>query len=568
MTTSIPVLAPAPSRHAEPVGQPVARLATVGVVTALAFLPLLAQHGRQMWDRPHYQFVPLVPLGAAVLLASRLRGLGPLTPGSWLISLGFLAVSWALLLVGEMLTSPWFAAVAVLVLAASGLYAAGGVRLFRAALPAWVLMWLAVPPPLQLDNQLVLGLQSLTARWSSAVLDLLGVFHVMAGHVVELGGRRLLVEQACSGVNSLFAVLACTVFYVFLTRRPAVQAVLVVVAGIFWVLVANVARVVVVAVASARWGVDLTEGWRHDVLGFGLFAAALGLIWSTNRLLLFLTAPIQPAYVSRPTTEDAPATLWPDLRTTWLAGPAPLLGFGLLAALHWVAVWQTPAGPAYHPNAVAAGLDRLTPEALPPKWEGWPRLPVSAEDFTKQRNPGSAFGEFSKMWPYAVGTGTALVSLDYPFPGWHDLTSCYTTQGWSVDAQEVLHRDGPGGKPRSLVQVQLSKPAYRSYRSGHLLFCEFDRRGEFLEARRGGAHLTLETHRNALTNWWDRVRGVPTPRAEVVTPVYQLQLFVETHAPLTADQVKHAEGLFLHALDTLRAGWSAPHAATSPPPAR
>jgi hypothetical protein len=269
---------------------------------------------------------------------------------------------------------------------------------------------------------------------------------------------------------------------------------------------------------------------------------------------VFLTAPVQPVYAAGKSVEDEP-THWPDLRRTWLAGPAPVLGFGLVAALHWVAVWHTPAGAAYQPNAVAAGLERLTADSMPPKWEGWTRLSVTPADFTKQRNPGSAFGEFSKVWPYAVGTGTAVLSLDYPFPDWHDLTSCYTTQGWSVDEQTVHRRDGPGGAVRPFVEVKLSKPAYRS---GHLLFCEFDRRGEFLEARRGGAYLTLETHRHALTGWWDRVRGIPAPRAEVVTPVYQLQLFVETHAPLTADQIKHAEGLFLHALDTLRAGQGEP----------
>ena len=36
--------------------------------------------------------------------------------------------------------------------------------------------------------------------------------------------------------------------------------------------------------------IDLSEGWRHEALGAGLFVVVLGLIWSTDRLLLFLTA--------------------------------------------------------------------------------------------------------------------------------------------------------------------------------------------------------------------------------------------------------------------------------------
>src|SRR5262249_50667112 len=246
-------------------------------------LPLLIVHGRQIWLRPHYQFFPFVLLGAAFLAFTRLRDLGPLSPGAARWSLPLVGFAWALLAVAELLYSSWLGAVATLLLLAAVLFALGGGRLFRAALPAWLLLWLAVPPPFELDRQLILWLQSLTAQWSSRVLDLLGVFHVMAGNVVEIGGRRLLVEEACSGVNSLFSIFACTLFFVFWARRPLVQSLLLLTAAVAWVIVANVARVTLVAYACARWGLDLTAGWRHEGLGVLLFAVALGLLWSTDR---------------------------------------------------------------------------------------------------------------------------------------------------------------------------------------------------------------------------------------------------------------------------------------------
>ncbi len=283
-----PTVAPAfpPARRV----LPWAVLAAVAAALA-AHLPLLILHAQQIWMRPHYQFFPLVLLGAAVLAFLRLRDLGPLTPAPAPRAWPLLGAAWILLAAAELLYSSWLGTTAALAALAALLYALGGARLFRAALPAWLLLWLAVPPPFELDRQLILWLQSLTARWASAALDVVGVYHVMAGNVVEVGGRRLLVEEACSGVNSLFSTLACTLFYVFFVRRPPVRAVLLLAAAVGWVLAANVVRVAAIAFLAARWGIDLSEGWRHETLGAGLFVAVLGLVWSTDRLLLFLTAP-------------------------------------------------------------------------------------------------------------------------------------------------------------------------------------------------------------------------------------------------------------------------------------
>src|SRR5436853_413288 len=80
--------------------------------------------------------------------------------------------------------------------------------------PAWFFLWLLIPPPLNLDQRLVTRLQTFTARQSSRLLDQLGVLHVMQGNVVVIPHKHLLVEEACSGINSLFSMLACTLFFV------------------------------------------------------------------------------------------------------------------------------------------------------------------------------------------------------------------------------------------------------------------------------------------------------------------------------------------------------------------
>jgi hypothetical protein len=184
MATTEILPAEAPPGRAGDGCRPWAAVAGVGLL-ALAHLPLLVQHARQLWLRPHYQFFPLVVVGAAVLAWDRLRGLGPLVPGPRLVVGLLVGLDWLLLAAAELLDSSWLGAVATLVLLAAVLVGLGGGRLFRRALPAWAFLGLVVPPPFELDRNLVLALQTLTAQWGSRVLDFLGVFHVMAGQVLS-----------------------------------------------------------------------------------------------------------------------------------------------------------------------------------------------------------------------------------------------------------------------------------------------------------------------------------------------------------------------------------------------
>jgi exosortase len=522
-------------------------LLTVGAVLLLAHLPLLVVHARQIWLRPHYQFFPLVLLGAAALAYARLRNFGPLTPAPARWSYPLVGLSWALLALAELLYSSWLGTVSALVLLAALLFALGGGRLFRQAFPAWLLLWLAVPPPFELDRQLILSLQTLTAQWSSRVLDLLGVFHVMAGNVVEISGRRLLVEEACSGVNSLFSILACTLFFVLWVRRPLVQSLLLLAAAVAWVLLANVARVTFVTYACARWGIDLTTGWQHEGLGLLLFAIALGLLWSTDRLLQFLLVPGKMSAVEK--TPGASLNPGQDPGRTerfsvGLAGWGVGVAYAALLAAH-VALYGFGVGEENAGAGPATAVQAAEGDVLPAQVASWERQGFKVET----RNPGSAFGEFSRIWNYHCGQNLGAVSLDYPFPDWHDLTRCYTGQGWRIE-EETVHPAAEADGPVGHVEVRMTKPGYRS---GYLLFCEFDPQGVVLEPRRGGSYLSVHRHQSALRRWWQVMNGTPAPTpGDPPGPVYQLQLFVESYAPLAAADRDRARTLFLHSFESLR----------------
>jgi exosortase len=525
----------------------VGRALPVGVIAAglflvLAHLPLLAVHARQLWMRPHYQFLPFVVAGAAFLAFVRLRDFGPLQPGTRRRSYLLLAVSWGLLALAGLLFSPWLGAVSTLVTLAALAYALGGTALLRRLWPAWLFLWLIVPPPFELDAKLVSGLQTLTARCGSKVLDALGVFHVLAGHVVEVGARRFLVEEACSGSHSFFAVLPATLFLVLWLRRSLLQAALLVAAALVWVLVANVARVVGVTALATQAGLDLSGGWRHEVFGWLVFVVTVGLIVSTDCLILFFTSPVAPGpepsrVLFRPAAPPTGGTpvppprsplRLPDWRQTVLAGwPVPV-AYGLLAVAQVGVFWLLFFGP----SRSIPGLDAVGADFLPARWGPWQR-----GEYTRGW-VGHYGAFFSHTWDYPAERYPAAVSLDYPFRGWHDLANCYVRIGWTVQEQAVHPPEAAEPSAPFLAELRLSKaPDQHAY----LLYSLFDAQGRPVGPP--GAPHTEGLLRSLLRR---------APGGQSGLPSCQVQLLVQSSAPLTPDEQRQAREFFGAVWERLR----------------
>jgi exosortase len=517
----------------------------LGILLILAHLPFLLFEIGALWYRPHYQFAPVFLLGVGLLAVLRLRRVEYVMPGLVGKSAALFALAWLLLAAAVFLNSSWLGTVSFLASLAAVSYWLGGWQLFRQLFPAWALLWLVVPPPFGLDGELILALQSFTSQRSSELLDLLGIPHIMAGHVVEIGGRRLMVEEACSGINSFFSILAFTALYVLLVRRPLVPALILIGSALCWVIAINVARVTGVVWAYASWNLDLTSGWRHQAVGLVMFGVGLALIWSTDQLLLFLT-------LSRPTARPAKSMGRAGADETPAEGVVcatkrrlsvwPLVaGYGLLLACYLGLYGQALAGRAVDGKRVIFP-EQVARETLPAQLADWQQAGFAEE----HRNEGSAFGEFSKVWIYKLGTRSAILSLDYPFPGWHDLTRCYLGQGWTIE-QEIVHDSAKEKGMEGYVEMGLSRSNGRSSR---VLYAQLDQTGRVLQPRQGGAHLSLHRYENILRKWWP---GADAGRAEADPPgpIFQLQLVVETFTPLTSAEKAQAETLFLQAMRTL-----------------
>ena len=402
---------------------------------------------------------------------------------------------------------------ATLLLLAGVAWHVGGRRLLRAMVPPLVLLAVLVPPPGHQEQGVTLRLQHLAVGVSCRLLDALHVPNAQAGNVIEIPGRRLLIEQACSGINSLMAVLAFTLLYGFYLRRSAGRLVVLLPVAVLFVVGGNIVRITTEAWLKVRTGVDVSEGVAHQLLGLVLFAGCVGLVASFDALLGGGGAVAPPAAAAG--------------RLRLRLGPPAWAAAAVFAVVGaWV---ESRVWPAWQPSAVPASATF----DLPPTLAGWDR--VSAGAAVVERPQTEAAKSF--VWQFRRGDTFASVAFDYPFVGYHELVICYSVSGWTARSET------PVGATR---HVEMDKSVGSTGGThGYLLFAQSDEAGRPVSPSFAWDNAT----------GWGRLKGqlAYARQTAVAGPSYQTQALLQTPAPATADDRRAAEALFAAARADLTA---------------
>jgi exosortase len=466
------------------------------LIVLAAYVPMLVMHGINLWSKPHYQFFPLV-LGGAVLLGFfSVRRQGRFHPGRYQsVALIFGFLSLCGLAASAFLLSSLVAIVSFLVGLLAFIYSFGGWRLTKKLLPAWIFLWLMVPPPFNWDQDFITWLKFVTAGWTSYVLDVFGILHVMRGNVVIVPPyQQLLVEEACSGIHSFFAIITCALFLSFWSARSILHTILLVAGGVGFVLTANVARVTLIAVAQVRFNVDLAHGLRHDVLGFVIFFALCLLTLSLDRLLCFLfnsTYSFMALFAkgrmvlnkmidAKKKKVDLGPTRWPGFSTTWVYAK-PIVALALLLCLANYSLAAIGLIEVARPSdsALVNALNTLGETSMPLHVDSGGRNPWDRFLFNvpAERARDDKLGQYSRIWKYRMEGMDEPVdfSVDYTFYNWHDLTVCYRMNGWIMVDSKEYRQPLPGGGEDVYVEAQFRMP--EDGRQGYLLFSLVDELG-------------------------------------------------------------------------------------------
>ncbi len=525
----------------------------VAASAAAALVPLLVEYGKQLWDAEHYQFYPLMP-GAVAWLAWRryqtpARPSRPISPA---VRYGLWGMAFLTTAVSALAESPFGAAVALLMLIVAGLYEWGGSSTLRHYLPVCAVLLIILRLPFGLDQKMIVAMQRSATRWASGILDLANIRHLADGVVIRLPQGDFFVDEACSGVHSLFATLAFVAVFAVATRRGLLRFLPLFAAAVFWVLVANAVRVLAVVVLSSRYGLPVVEGFGHEALGVIVFATVIGLVLSTDRLLLFFLP--QPEHFTASGTNGLESSrgfagIEGKPRRGGIGSFAMATAFALVA----IGIQLLPAGATPQrqtPYAAADGLQPVPKETLPKSWDGWEQVKFQV----RERPKGDPAGEISRIWNFRKGRLTVAVSIDGPFDAWHDTKYCYEGLGYTTQSSDDITAPDGGTSPGAFTELTITNGGGRH---GYVLFMAYTETGRPLSppASRNASVARL------VAAWKDRIAGQPSHDV-ADGRVYQVQLFAESGLNFTDAERADMARLF-HQMRTEIARSTAPPTAAA-----
>ncbi len=512
--------------------------------------PLLFVQSGNLWSRAHLQFFPLAWIGFIVVVYyfGRIND-SDLALRKWI---GAFQIGFSLLLTGLAVVafSPWIAQLAAISLVLGwALIRLGGIH--WANIVMWIgLLLITLPLPMNLDERIIQVLQIRSSGSASQILDLMGVKHLLQGNVIEVGDGRLFVDQACSGVDSLYALLAVSLLMILSRKRSLLIGIVQMLTVPLWAWFGNVVRLLVITIGFDRFQVDLLHGWQHTTLGLMTFSLAFVCMIFTQQLVYRLLSPLPVGrhnagwahkvynwLVRWPnrskgsidvSTPSRAATVSPQNKGLSKVCVLTLAGFVLLGVVSFGPIWMV--GPwkqvSVEPLEVDRGLVESTfvADSLPNDFGKSMRRDFRIE----QRDLNDVFGEYSAIWYFQDNQRSMIVSLDFPFSGFHTLEVCYQLIGSQIVGSVSDIRYDVANVTKVIRQGELMDEFNeRTF----IYYMEFTAGGFFDKPTR-----TI----------WERL--VPTQLRE---PLFQIQIVVKNPGTMTESDHERYRQLLLEAQERL-----------------
>lgn len=258
------------------------------IVAAIALgVPTMIRLGEQVWSKEVGAHGPIVLATGLWLLWRRIPSMAEMGQRGAI----WLTVAAA---VASLFVYAFGRAFDLISLEAAGVYGFAVAVLYdRFGLSALLRNWfpilylgLLLPVPGWMLDEFTAPLKLLVSSLSAGVVEPLGVPLYREGVTMIVGPYQLLVEDACSGLNSLIGLIAITTFYIYLLRNAGWQYSLFLVCLIIPVAIAaNVVRIVILILLTYYFGDAVGQGFLHVTAGLFLFALSLLLMFAIDSVV-------------------------------------------------------------------------------------------------------------------------------------------------------------------------------------------------------------------------------------------------------------------------------------------
>jgi len=204
-----------------------------------------------------------------------------------------------------------------------------GREFFKALRFPFFYLFLMIPVPYVLIKELTYHLRYLDAAHAAHILELLGIPVFVETYFIHLPNMQLEVADVCSGISSVFALLALGILYAyFLPIRPSLKILLVACTFPFAML-ANLIRIVVIAVLAYNIGPVVFRTTFHWLTGTTVFILALIMLVASGEVLRRKFPALAPAEVEQsnpPASALSGGSMWLPYLAAIVILSATLLG--------------------------------------------------------------------------------------------------------------------------------------------------------------------------------------------------------------------------------------------------
>jgi exosortase D (VPLPA-CTERM-specific) len=197
--------------------------------------------------------------------------------GSW-AGVGLVLLGGALLLLGQLGAVYTLMEYAYLATLYGLILALVGWQAFRVMRVPLLILIFMIPLPTFFLYNLSLQLQLLSSKLGVWFIRLLGVSVFLEGNVIDLGGYKLEVAEACSGLRYLFPLMTLGFLMAYFYKGATWKRVVVFLSSIPLTVFMNSVRVAVIGVTVDRWGSQMAEGFLHEFQGWTIFMASAALM--------------------------------------------------------------------------------------------------------------------------------------------------------------------------------------------------------------------------------------------------------------------------------------------------
>ena len=260
----------------------------IGLLSLLPFWDGLSRMWGWWIDAPEYSHGLLIPPVAAFLIWQQKDRLERMRfTGSWWGVL-LIVVGGAFLVLGQLGTVYTVVQYAYVITLFGLILSFLGWPAFRViAIPLLILLFMIPLPQFVLAN-LSTKLQLLSSQIGVFVIRLFNISVFLEGNVIDLGGYKLQVEDACSGLRYLFPLMTLGFLMAYFYKGALWKRVALFLSSIPITVLMNSIRVGAIGVMVEHWGIEMAEGFLHEFQGWMVFmvstAVMLGEVALLNRV--------------------------------------------------------------------------------------------------------------------------------------------------------------------------------------------------------------------------------------------------------------------------------------------